>query len=164
MKNTDEFQINGREKQKQRIKKYETLMRDAQRFMNERNLSAESYAALSSIINQLKNYYESNEWKQDYADDEAGLLPPDLERGVLSEDGLYNLLEEYQNLHWQEGYMIRFRITGNSAVLSANREGLLSLANHLINLSNAPAGNHIHLDQYNSLEDGSDELIIERYK
>ena len=28
------------------------------------------------------------------AADEAGLLPKDLKRGVLSEDGIYNLLEE----------------------------------------------------------------------
>ena len=27
-----------------------------------------------------------------FADDEAGLLPKDLKRGVLSEDGLWNLL------------------------------------------------------------------------
>ena len=35
-------------------------------------------------------------WKQDFADDEAGLLPPDLKRGVLSEDGVFDLLDEYR--------------------------------------------------------------------
>lgn len=39
-------------------------------------------------------YYISDAWKRDFAADEAGLLPKDLKRGVLSEDGIYNLLEE----------------------------------------------------------------------
>ena len=33
--------------------------------------------------------------------DEAGLLPPDLKRGVLSEDGVYDLLSEYDTLKKQ---------------------------------------------------------------
>lgn len=34
----------------------------------------------------------------DFDSDEAGLLPPDLKRGVLSEDGIYKLLEEYKRV------------------------------------------------------------------
>ncbi|MBK6087256.1 DUF4298 domain-containing protein, partial [Ruminococcus difficilis] len=34
----------------------------------------------------------------DFAADEAGLLPKGLKRGVLSEDGIYNLLEEYKEV------------------------------------------------------------------
>lgn len=41
---------------------------------------------------KLKAYYDSEQWKQDYADDEAGLLPADLRRGVLSEDAVWDLL------------------------------------------------------------------------
>ena len=41
----------------------------------------------------LEEYYTSGEWRGDYEADEAGLLPPDLKRGVLSQDGVYNLLE-----------------------------------------------------------------------
>lgn len=44
----------------------------------------------------LSDYYGSEVWKQDFADDEAGLLPKDLKRGVLSEDGLWNLLSDRQ--------------------------------------------------------------------
>ena len=48
-----------------------------------------------------------------------------------------------------------------NSVINANKEGLLSLANILTALSHETAsGAHIHLDQYNSLEDGSTELII----
>ena len=40
----------------------------------------------------LLEYYEGGQWLRDYELDEAGLLPGDLTRGVLSEDGVYNLL------------------------------------------------------------------------
>ena len=32
------------------------------------------------------------------AADEAGNLPPDLKRGVLSEDGIWNLLSDYREI------------------------------------------------------------------
>lgn len=46
----------------------------------------------------LAEYMSSGEWLQDYEADEAGLLPPDLMRGVLSQDGLYDLLAEWEAL------------------------------------------------------------------
>ena len=42
----------------------------------------------------LETYYHSNLWKVDFASDENGILPKDLKRGVLSEDGLYNYFSE----------------------------------------------------------------------
>ena len=53
---------------------------------------------LRVLLRELETYYTGEDWKQDFADDEAGLLPSDLKRGVLSEDGLYDLLEEYGQL------------------------------------------------------------------
>ena len=47
-------------------------------------------------------------------------------------------------------------------VISANREGMLSLAKHLTALADGIPGDHIHYDVNNSLEDGSTEMIIER--
>ena len=47
---------------------------------------------------ELSAYYESDLWMEDYEADEAGELPADLKRGVLSEDCLYNLLAEYEEL------------------------------------------------------------------
>jgi GNAT superfamily N-acetyltransferase len=47
------------------------------------------------LLRQLSDYYSSPAWKRDFAADEAGLLPKDLKRGVLSEDGIYGLLEKY---------------------------------------------------------------------
>ena len=46
------------------------------------------------VLRRLSDYYSSPAWKRDYAADEAGLFPKDLKRGVLSEDGIYDLLNE----------------------------------------------------------------------
>ena len=43
----------------------------------------------------LEEYYSSGEWREDYEADEAGLLPADLKRGVLSQDGVFDLLTEW---------------------------------------------------------------------
>lgn len=42
----------------------------------------------------LDGYYTSGQWQEDYEADERGELPPDLKRGVLSQDALYELLSE----------------------------------------------------------------------
>ena len=46
----------------------------------------------------LEAYLESPDWREDLEADEAGLLPEGLERGVLSEDGIYNALETQREL------------------------------------------------------------------
>ena len=63
---------------------------------------------------------------------------------------------------WNDGFEIRVQIENNAVVISANQEGLLSLANQLAALAESEPGSHIHYDEYNSLEDGSAEMIIER--
>ena len=52
-------------------------------------------------IQALSAYYEGSLWREDFEADEAGLLPQDLKRGVLSEDGVYDLLSEYDTLKKQ---------------------------------------------------------------
>ena len=44
----------------------------------------------------LDEYYRSPLWRSDFEADEAGKLPKELSRGVLSEDGIFNVLEAYQ--------------------------------------------------------------------
>ena len=65
---------------------------------------------------------------------------------------------------WEDGFEIHVKIDGQQVVISANKAGLNSLANHLINLAqiDIPAGHHMHLDEFNSLEQGSAEMIIEK--
>ena len=50
-------------------------------------------------IQALSAYYEGSLWRKDYEAEEAGLLPPDLKRGVLSEEGVYDLLSDYAELN-----------------------------------------------------------------
>ena len=64
-------------------------------------------------------------------------------------------------LKWEEGFTIAVRAKESLAVISANRAGLRSLANHLLALAEEAPGSHLHLDAYNSLEEGSSELILE---
>lgn len=45
-------------------------------------------------VSLLNQYLESGQWLRDFELDEKGELPKDLKRGILSEDGLYNLLSE----------------------------------------------------------------------
>ncbi len=40
----------------------------------------------------LEKYMNSGLWLKDYQSDERGKIPKGIKRGVLSEDGLYNLL------------------------------------------------------------------------
>lgn len=47
------------------------------------------------MLDTLIQYYESGEWLKDFKLDEQGLIPKDIKRGVLSEDGVYNLIMEY---------------------------------------------------------------------
>ena len=65
-------------------------------------------------------------------------------------------------IEWVEDFKIKVIARDNEIVLSANREGLLSLAKHLTALANGVPGDHIHYDEYNSLEEGSVEMIIEK--
>ena len=65
-------------------------------------------------------------------------------------------------IEWEDGYEIRVTIDKGTALISANREGLLSLARQLTAMAQEPVGSHIHYDQSNSLGEGSAELIIER--
>lgn len=54
-----------------------------------------------ACLEKLTGYYEGGQWLADYRLDEEGLLPPELKRGVLSQDGLYNLLEELGEVRWE---------------------------------------------------------------
>ena len=68
------------------------------------------------------------------------------------------------NVDWEDEAVIKTSFADGEIVISANREGLLSLAGLLSALAGEAPGAHIHLDSFNSLEDGSEELIIERLR
>ena len=83
----------------ERIKQMELRMERAAKAVMELSAALEDYEAVQEDIAALNEYYGSEAWKQDFADDEAGLLPADLKRGVLSEDGIWNLLEDAKELN-----------------------------------------------------------------
>jgi hypothetical protein len=65
---------------------------------------------------------------------------------------------------WEDGFEIKAVTNNGVIIITANKEGLISLANHFLNLAQdeIPAGHHLHFDEYNSLEEGSNELIIQK--
>ncbi|MBR4907994.1 MAG: hypothetical protein IKZ43_03155 [Acidaminococcaceae bacterium] len=67
-------------------------------------------------------------------------------------------------IEWVDGFEIRVKVDHDAVVIAANKEGMLSLAKQLTALAEAVPGQHIHYDDYNSLEDGSTEMIIVREK
>lgn len=53
------------------------------------------YETNQKAIKKLFDYYGSTLWMKDYEDDEAGKLPEELKRGVLSEDAVYDLITDH---------------------------------------------------------------------
>ena len=84
--------------QLQRIRKMERHLVRAASALKRLYSAIDKYDEAKADIAALASYYGSNDWKQDFAADEAGLLPKNLKRGVLSEDGIWNLLEEHREL------------------------------------------------------------------
>ncbi|MBE6125971.1 MAG: DUF4298 domain-containing protein [Erysipelotrichaceae bacterium] len=85
-------------KQVDRIRKMESIMDNAKAAIDRLDGALEEYNALKKDIDKLAAYYESQQWLKDFTDDEKGKLPTDLKRGVLSEDGVYDLLEDEREL------------------------------------------------------------------
>lgn len=82
----------------ERIKQMELRLDRASSAVMELSAALEKYNEAQDDINQLDAYYTSDEWKQDFAADEAGELPPSLRRGVLSEDAIWNVLSDNREL------------------------------------------------------------------
>lgn len=81
-----------------RIRTMEQRMNRAAAAVKRLSVALDKWESAQEDITALGEYYGSDLWRQDFADDEAGLLPADLKRGVLSEDGLWNLLVDVREL------------------------------------------------------------------
>lgn len=66
------------------------------------------YEEFQSEIQKLEAYYTSRKWKDDFSVDEAGEYPEKLKSGVLSEDGIWNMLGRNKEL------MERIKRTGSN--------------------------------------------------
>lgn len=60
--------------------------------------SLEAFRGIEDTVAELDGYMRSGQWLEDYEADEAGKLPGDIRRGVLSQDALYDLLQEYDSV------------------------------------------------------------------
>ena len=84
-------------KQIERIQHMEKLLNFIIEARKEQHANQEKSARIQEAIRILAEYYGSDDWKRDFADAEAGLLPKDLKRGVLSEDGIWNVLSSEES-------------------------------------------------------------------
>ena len=82
----------------QRIRKMEQLLNRSAAAVTALASALENYDAIRSELQELADFYASPLWLQDLDADRAGALPADLKLGVLSEDAIYDLLEENRRL------------------------------------------------------------------
>ena len=76
----------------ERIRQMEQIFDRAEAAVSALRKAMEAYRGLESELERLEAYYENGLWQRDFQDDEAGKIPAELKRGVLSEDGVWNLL------------------------------------------------------------------------
>lgn len=82
----------------ERIQYMEEILNQVSTLINKIDPLFDEYEQIMPKLHELIHYYESDHWKNDFLADENGILPKDLKRGVLSEDGIYNLLELHKEL------------------------------------------------------------------
>lgn len=81
-----------------RIRKMERRLDCALAAVKRLSTALDKWEETQDDIAALNEYYGSGDWRKDFEDDEAGLLPAELKRGVLSEDGIWNLLTDCKEL------------------------------------------------------------------
>ena len=87
--------------QVRRISEMEARLDRAGIALGEITAALDGLRVIREDVRLLSAYYESPLWREDFEADEAGLLPNDLKRGVLSEDAVYGLLSDYDALEKQ---------------------------------------------------------------
>ena len=82
----------------QHIYQMEAILDTAQQKMDALEQRIADYKEYQAKIQELEAYYTSQQWKDDFAMDEEGKFPKRLKKGVLSEDGIYNMLERNKEI------------------------------------------------------------------
>lgn len=82
----------------ERIMKMEAILDRTRAAFDALSDALEAYKSSLGDFGELRGYYTGGEWIDDHDADDAGLLPQDLKRGVLSEDAVFDLLAEYESL------------------------------------------------------------------
>lgn len=77
-----------------RVREMEARYDELARILDELDEAVAAFERFGPELQVLRDYMDSGQWKADFEADEAGQIPPGVKRGVLSEDGLYDLLLE----------------------------------------------------------------------
>ena len=83
----------------ERIKSMERRLEQVDAALKRITDALDDYAAAQKPLRELEAYLASEQWRQDFADDEAGNLPAELNRGVLSEDSIWNALDDSRQIN-----------------------------------------------------------------
>ncbi len=78
----------------ERIKYFESIYDEVSQSIESLKNNLDQYEESLSKLKELKDYYNSSKYMEDYTLDEKGMIPKDLKRGILSEDGIDDLLIE----------------------------------------------------------------------
>ena len=78
---------------KDRIRQMEQYFDALQNAATANPVALREDASLKELLQILTRYYESGQWLHDYELDEMGFLPPNLKRGVLSQDAIFDFLD-----------------------------------------------------------------------
>lgn len=82
----------------ERIQHYEMLLDRVAPVLGNLGEALDAFDGIQDDVKELAAYYEDDDWREDFEADEAGKLPHDLKRGVLSEDGIYDVLSGHYAL------------------------------------------------------------------
>ena len=82
----------------ERIQYFESLLDRVSPVLANLEEALDAFDGIQEDVQELSGYYESDEWREDFEADEAGRLPLELKRGVLSEDGIYDVLSNHYAL------------------------------------------------------------------
>ena len=81
-----------------RVEEYESKLDRATMVLTELEAALEEYERVKGDLDDLREYLDSGQWREDYEADERGELPEDLKRGVLTEDAIWDLLEREKEI------------------------------------------------------------------
>ncbi len=97
----------------ERIQHFETLLDRIAPVLENLEEALDAFESIQEYVKELAAYYEDEDWREDFEADEAGKLPADLKRGVLSEDGIYDVLSGH--------YALTIRLLDTVSTILKNR-------------------------------------------
>lgn len=97
----------------ERIQHFETLLDRITPVLENLEEALDAFEGIQEDVKELAAYYEDDDWREDFDADEAGRLPADLKRGVLSEDGIYDVLSGH--------YALTIRLLDTVSTILKNR-------------------------------------------